>query len=99
MNQLANFVAYSPLAQVTRDGQESLLDSPGSDPHLPLPKNRMPRLLTRRLNPHFGGWLMGWPLHWTSTTVRSSSSASETELWRSRLDAQLSGLLNEPESP
>jgi hypothetical protein len=84
MDQLANFVAFSPLAQVTRDGLESLPLNPGSPPPS-----------TKRLNPYFAERLMGWPLGWTSATERSASSAPETELWRSKLQQRLSCLLGE----
>lgn len=82
MDQLANFVAYSPLAQATRDGQESSNDSPKSPRHL---------------NPLFGAWLMGWPSTWVIAEPHASS-ALETALWRSTLQSHLSCLLDEPES-
>lgn len=47
-----------------------------------------------RLNPAFGEWLMGWPSQWTRAEP-SASSASATALWRSRLQSQLSSLLEE----
>jgi hypothetical protein len=83
MDQLANFVAYSPLAQATRDGPESSPPSPG----LPPPS-------TKRLNPYFAERLMGWPLGWTSATAPSASSALETALWRCKLQQHLSCLLD-----
>jgi hypothetical protein len=73
MDQLANFVAYSPLVQQTPDGEPS---SPA------IPNSR------RHLNPLFGAWLMGWPSTWTIAEPHASS-ALETELWRSRLQQQL----------
>lgn len=81
MDQLANFVAYSPLAQATRDGETSLTNSLKSPRHL---------------NPLFGAWLMGWPSTWAIAEPHASS-ASETVLWRSMLQSQLSCLLDEPE--
>lgn len=82
MDQLANFVAYSPLAQATRDGDQSSNDSPKSP---------------RRLNPIFGAWLMGWPSTWVIAEPHASS-ALETALWRSALRSQLSSLCGEQES-
>jgi len=82
MDQLANFVAYSPLAQATRDGLESLTPNPGS-----------PQPSTKRLSPYFAERLMGWPLGWTSATAPSASSALETALWRCKLQQHLSCLL------
>ncbi|WP_051566704.1 DNA cytosine methyltransferase [Herminiimonas sp. CN] len=81
MDQLANFVAYSPLAQATLYGQESSNDSPKSPRHL---------------NPLFGAWLMGWPSTWVIAEPHASS-ALETALWRSTLQQHLSCLLDEPE--
>jgi len=86
-------VAYSPLAQPTRGGQESLLVNPGSALLSVLKGNTTPRLLSKRLNPYFGERLMGWPTGWTSATAPSASSASETELWRYALQQHLSCLL------
>ena len=51
----------------------------------------------RRLNPIFGEWLMGWPSQW-SKAEPSASSASATELYRSRLQQHLSCLLDGAES-
>lgn len=59
MDQLANFVAFSPLAQPIRDGQESLTETPTSRQHL---------------NPLFGAWLMGWPSTWTIAEPHASSA-------------------------
>ena len=81
MDQLANFVAYSPLVQATRDGQTSSEITPNS----PL-----------RLNPLFAAWLMGWPSTWTIAEPHASN-AQATELWRSKLRSQLSSLLGEQE--
>lgn len=87
MDQLANFVAFSPLAQQTADGPESLPANPTS--HQPSAK---------RLNPYFAERLMGWPQGWTSITAPSASSALEMELYRSRLQQHLSNLFDEPEN-
>lgn len=84
MDQLSNFVAHSShLAQPMPDGPPSC----GSGPASPQPS-------TKRLNPAFGEWLMGWPVGWTIAEP-SASSASETALWRSALQQQLSCLFNE----
>lgn len=74
--------AFSRQAQQTQPGQESSPPSPTSP---------------RRLNPIFGGWLMGWPLTW-AIAEPSSSSASATVLYRLRLQQHLSCLLGEPAS-
>lgn len=71
---------YSPQAQATQDGSESLRDSP---------------FLPRQLNPLFGAWLMGWPSTWTIAAPHASS-ASETVLFRSALASRLSCLLGDP---
>lgn len=55
------------------------------------------RTLRRRLNPAFACWLMGWPIWWTNPAI-TSSVKSETELWRSRLQQQLSSFFDEPDS-
>jgi len=86
MDQLANFVAYSPLAQAIQDGPESSPPSPGLAPPS-----------TKRLNPYFAERLMGWPLGWTSATAPSASNALETALWRCKLQQHLSCLLSEPD--
>jgi len=84
MDQLSNFVAHSShLAQPMPDGQASC----GSGPASPPPS-------TKRLNPAFGEWLMGWPVGWTIAEP-SASSASETASWRFALRQQLSCLFNE----
>lgn len=95
MDQLANFVAYSPLAQPTRGGAPSSPDSRGLHQRSALKSNTMPRLLSRRLNPMFCERLMGWPLDWTSTHALSASSASATALWRSALQRHLYCLLGD----
>jgi hypothetical protein len=77
MCQLANFVAYSPLAQATRDGGTSLMSSPNSPRHL---------------NPLFAAWLMGWPSTWAIAEPHASS-AQETVSFRSVLRSHLSFLL------
>lgn len=84
--QLANFVAHHfslPQAQPTNAG-------PGSSPP------RRTSLL--RLNPIFGEWLMGWRLQWTKAEPHACGS-SATALWRSRLQSDLSCLLDEQASP
>ncbi len=89
MDQLANFVAYSPLAQPIRDGLTSSDKPHGSAPHSVSTSSRMPKLLTRRLNPYFAGWLMGWPLHWTSTAAPHASNALAMASWRCALRSRL----------
>ena len=79
MDQLANFVAYSPQARTIRDGQKSSDTAPISP---------------RRLNPIFASWLMGWPLTWTIADPHASS-ASATALWRSALRSRLSSCFGE----
>ena len=84
MDQLSNFVAHSShLAQLTPDGPPSCESGPAS-----------PQPSTKRLNPAFGEWLMGWPVGWTIAEP-SASSASETASWRFALQQQLSCLFNE----
>jgi hypothetical protein len=82
MDQLANFVAYSPLAQPIRDGLESSNETPS---------------LRRHLNPLFGAWLMGWPSTWVIAEPHASS-ALETESFHSALQQRLSLLLGDPGS-
>ena len=74
MDQLANFVAFSPLVQPIPDGQTSSPETPSS---------------RRHLNPLFGSWLMGWPSTWTIAEPHASSALA-TALWRSQLRQQLS---------
>lgn len=88
---------FSLLAPPTHAGQESSETNPGSVPPSASKANTTPRLLSRRLNPYFAERLMGWRLGWTSTTAPSASSASETALWRCRLQQQLSCLFGEPD--
>ena len=84
MDQLSNFVAHSShLAQPTPDGPPSCESGPDSPPPS-----------TKRLNPAFGEWLMGWPVGWTIADP-SASSASETAFWRSALQQRLCNLLDE----
>lgn len=84
MDQLSNFVAHSShLAQPMDDGPPSCVSGPDS-----------PQPSTKRLNPAFGEWLMGWPVGW-SIAEPSASSASETASWRFALQQQLSCLFNE----
>lgn len=79
MDQLSNFVAHSShLAQPTQDGETSSSSGPNSP---------------RRLSPIFGAWLMAWPLTWVIAGP-SASSASETELFRSRQQSLLASLLD-----
>lgn len=80
MDQLANFVAYSPLAQPIRDGMQSSTDTRSS---------------RRHLNPLFGAWLMGWPSTWVIAEPHASS-ASATASWRSALQQHLSSFFSEP---
>lgn len=98
MGQLANFVAFSPLAQAMKAGEISSPEIPGTALRSVLKSKTTPRLLSRRLNPYFGEWLMGWRLGWTSTTVHHVLNASETESWRSALQQHLSYLLDDQES-
>jgi len=81
MDQLANFVAYSPLAQQIADGPTSLPRTPTS---------------RRLLNPLFGAWLMGWHSTWVIADPRACD-ASAMASYRSRLQQQLSCLLGERE--
>jgi hypothetical protein len=76
---------YSPLAQATQPGQESSPDSPGS----------LQPSQTKRLNPYFVEWLMGWPAGWTSPIVRPACAAEEMVLYhfRRQLQSQLSLLV------
>ncbi len=84
MDQLSNFVAHSShLAQPTPDGPPSCESGPDS-----------PQPSTKRLNPAFGEWLMGWPIGHTIAEP-SASSASEMASWRSALQQQLCNLFNE----
>jgi hypothetical protein len=88
MDQLANFVAYTPLDYLrpdpqTQDGPASLTELHGSPPPS-----------TKRLNPAFGEWLMGWPIGHTIAEP-SASSASEMASWRCKLRQQLSCLFAE----
>ena len=79
---LSQVVTHShslPQAQPTPDGPPSSPNTPSSPRHL---------------NPLFGAWLMGWPSTWVIAEPHASS-ASATELWRSKLQSQLSCLLGE----
>jgi len=88
MDQLANFVAYSPQVPATQDGPPSLSDSPSSPQ--PSPK--------KRLNATFGEWLMGMPPGWTipATTV---CVPLEMVSWRRAQLSHLSYLLGESLPP
>jgi hypothetical protein len=100
MNQLANFVAhtdYLHLAPAIPDGQTSSSEAHGTAQHSQPMDSEQPKL-SSRLNPYFVEHLMGWPLGWTSHTAPSASRPAETELWRSKLQQQLSLLLGEPKS-
>lgn len=78
---LSFMVAHSShQAQPMPDGAESLPTAPS---------------LPRHLNPLFGAWLMGWPSTWTIAEPHALS-ASATELWRHKLDAQLRSCLGDP---
>ena len=90
MDQIANFVAYSPLVHPTINGPTSSPARHGIAQHSASKKNATPRLLSRRLNPYFVEWLMGWPLGWTLAIVRHGYGAEETALWRCKLRARLS---------
>lgn len=95
--QLVNFVAhhFSPPARLTEPGQTSSPQPRGSLQLSASKSSAMPRPLSRRLNPFFVEWLMGWPLGWTSTTAQPVSSASATEWYRCRLQLHLSSLFGE----
>lgn len=82
MDQLANFVAYSPLAQQIADGPTSLPRTPTS---------------RRLLNPLFASWLMGWPSTWVIADPRACDALAMAS-YRSRLQQQLLRLLGEQES-
>ena len=73
MDQLSNFVAYSPQAQAIQDGEKS------SEPNLGS---------RRRLNPAFGCWLMGWPW-WYTNPALTSCAKSAMESWRHALALHL----------
>lgn len=88
MDQLANAAVFSPLGQALKDGQPSSPSTPGS----PQPSE------TKKLNPYFVEWLMGWPAGWTSPIVRPASVQEEMASYRSALQAQLSSLFGAPES-
>lgn len=89
MDQLANFVAHSTLKFLPPDLQtdDGLRSSP--------PNHGAPPPSTKRLNPYFTEWLMGWPAGWTSATALPASGAAEMVLYRCRLRQQLSCLFNE----
>ena len=89
MDQLANFVAHTPLDCLrpdpqTHDGPQSLPPNPGAHPPS-----------TKRLNPYFTEWLMGWPAGWSSATELPASSAAEMASYRCRLRQRLSCLFAE----
>ena len=80
--QLGEFSHSSPPAR-------KMIGGPASSPSAPT----SPLLLNAR----FAAWLMGWSPTWTAPEP-SPCGASETELWRSRLQQQLSCLFGEPAS-
>lgn len=85
MDQLSNFVAHSShQAQPTQPGPTSSPNGPGS-----------PQPSTKRLNPYFTEWLMGWPEGWTSATALPASSAAAMASFHCRLRQQLSCLFAE----
>lgn len=89
MDQLANFVAHTPLDCLrpdpqTHDGPQSLPPNPGAHPPS-----------TKRLNPYFTEWLMGWPAGWSSATELPASSAAEMASYRCRLRQRLAYLFAE----
>lgn len=67
----------SHLAQQTHPGPQSLSDG-----------QSLPQPSTKRLNPAFVEWLMGWPVGHTIAEPRDYA-AEEMELWRSKLQSQL----------
>ena len=84
MDQLSNFVAHSShQAQPTPPGPTSSPDGHG-----------LPQPSTKRLNPYFTEWLMGWPIGHTIAEP-SASSASEMASWRCKLRQRLSCLFAE----
>ena len=83
-HSLTSFIAHSShLAQPTPDGPPSCESGPDS-----------PQPSTKRLNPAFGEWLMGWPIGHTIAEP-SASSASEMASWRCKLRQRLSYLFAE----
>jgi len=80
MDQLSNFVAYSPQAQAIQDGPESSSGGRGS---------------RRRLNPAFTAWLQGLPWWWTNSgdiNCAHSEMAQYRSALRSRSHTLLDGL-------
>lgn len=77
LDQLPNFVKFSPQVQATLDGPTSSPNARGS---------------RRRLNPSFVAWLMGNPFWWTRAEPISFARA-EMALWRSALRSRLLFLL------
>lgn len=86
MDQLANAAVFSPLGQATPNGPDC---SPGS---LGLPQPSQ----TKKLNPYFVEWLMGWPAGWTSPTVQPDFAPEAMASYRSALGRQLSCLFAAP---
>ncbi len=86
---LSFIVAHSsPLGQPTSNGPDYSPDSHGS------PQQSE----TKRLNPYFVEWLMGWPAGWTSPTVQPDFAPEAMESYRLAQRAQLSCLFAAPES-
>lgn len=88
---LPAFIAHSPFSpqgQPTQDGLDCSPDSPGS------PQQSQ----TKRLNPYFVEWLMGWPAGWTSPIARPDCAPEEMVLFRRKLAWQLSYCLGELDS-
>jgi len=95
MDQLSNFVAYSPLAQAIQSGEESSLPVVSVSGEPLSPTTQPLKVLGRqRLNPAFVSWLMGLPWWWTNPAV-TSSVQSEMEAYRFALRSRLSDLLGE----
>lgn len=88
---LPAFIAHSPFSpqgQPTQDGLDYSPDSLG----LPQPSQ------TKRLNPYFVEFLMGWRAGWTSPIVQPAYAQEEMALYRSALQVRLSSLFADPAS-
>ena len=97
MDQLANFVAHTDYlhpAPAIPNGQTLSSEAHGTAQPLQPMESKQPKQ-SSRLNPYFVEHLMGWPLGWTSHTAPSASRPAEMELWRSKLQSELSQLLGE----
>lgn len=53
---------------------------------------------TKRLNPYFVEWLMGWRAGWTSHIAQPDFGPEVTASYRSALQARLSSLFSAPAS-